>query len=150
MLNEFEMELGGILVPVLSRTGRVDKGFSQSIIDGSQLPVSTLERTLVNAIIYTKEIGGAGEALLWARAASSKSIDYAEFEQIAKRAYSSVKSVVARLGFLLETTSNERSHDDKVKDGLEKFVCILEEIVSKTRATYNWGGENTATKYIAC
>jgi predicted transcriptional regulator of viral defense system len=147
MLKKFEKELGGTLVPVLSRTGSVDKGVSQSIIEGSQLPISTIERTVVDAVIYTTEIGSAGEALIWARAALSKSIDYAELEQIAKKAYSSVKSVAARLGFLLETASSERPPDE-VKDTLKKFVGKLEELLSKTRATYNWGGEKTAAKYI--
>ncbi|MCL5068229.1 MAG: hypothetical protein M1368_07745 [Thaumarchaeota archaeon] len=145
MLNKFEKELGGTLVPVLSRTERTDKGVSQSIIEGSQLPISTIERTIVDAVIYTKEIGGAGEALIWARAALNKPIDYTELQQIAQKTYSSVKSLAARLGFLLETASSEKPPD---KVGLEKLLGKLEELVSKTRATYNWGGEKTATKYV--
>ena len=57
MLEKVDKDLGGTLVPVLSRTGTVDKGVSQSIIDGSQLPASTIERTIVDSIIYTNEIG---------------------------------------------------------------------------------------------
>ncbi|HZW56276.1 MAG TPA: type IV toxin-antitoxin system AbiEi family antitoxin [Nitrososphaerales archaeon] len=147
MLNRFEKELGGTLVPVLSRAGMSDKGVSQSIFEGSQLPISTIERTIVDTVIYTKEIGGAGEALTWARAALSKSIDYAELEQIAKKAYSSVKSVAVRLGFLLETASSEKPHDE-VTDALEKLVGELEELVSKTRATYNWGREKRGSRYV--
>lgn len=145
MLNKFEKELGGTLVPVLSRIEGVDKGVSQSIIEGSQLPISIIERTIVDAVIYTKEIGGAGEALIWARAALSKPIDYTELQQIAQKAYSSVKSLAARLGFLLETVSSEKPPD---KVGFEKLLGKLEELVSKTRATYNWGGEKTAAKYV--
>ena len=145
MLTKFEKELGGTLVPVLSRTERTDKGVSQSIIEGSQLPISTIERTIVDAVIYTKEIGGAGEALIWASAALNKPIAYTELQQIAQKAYSSVKSLAARLGFLLETASSEKPPD---KVGLEKLLGKLEELVSKTRATYNWGGEKTATKYV--
>ena len=145
MLNKFEKELGGTLVPVLSRIEGVDKGVSQSIIEGSQLPISTIERTVVDAVIYTKEIGGAGEALIWARAALNKPIDYTELQQIAQKTYSSVKSLAARLGFLLETASSEKPPD---KVGFEKLLGKLEELVSKTRATYNWGGEKTAAKYV--
>ena len=68
MLKTFEKVLSGTLLPVLSRTGRVDKGVSQSIVEGSQLPISTIERTIIDSVTYTKEIGGAGEALIWTRA----------------------------------------------------------------------------------
>ena len=83
MLKKVEKDLGGTLVPVVSRTSAVVyKGVSQSIVEGSQLPVSTIERTIIDSLLYTKEIGGAGEALLWTKAAMSKSIDYTELEQI--------------------------------------------------------------------
>ena len=146
MLERFEKELGETLVPVLSRPERVDKGVSQSIIEGSQLPISTIERTVIDATIYTKEIGGAGEALIWARSAFSKSIDYAELEHIAKKAYSNVKSVAARLGFLLEVALGDK--EIKSKDSVDKLVAKLEELVSKNRATFNWGVDKAATKYI--
>ncbi|MHB2035122.1 MAG: type IV toxin-antitoxin system AbiEi family antitoxin domain-containing protein [Nitrososphaerales archaeon] len=146
MLKKFEKVLSGTLLPVLSRTGKVDKGVSQSIVEGSQLPISTIERTIIDSVAYTKEIGGAGESLIWTRAALSKSIDYSEFEQIATRAYSSVNSVAARLGFLLETASSEKQLERK--DALNKFIRKLEGLASKTRATYNWGGEKTAARYI--
>lgn len=146
MLNKFEKELGGMLVPVLSRTAEIDKGVSQSIIESSQLPISTIERTVVDAVTYTKEIGGAGEALTWARAALRKTIDYSEFEQIAAKVHSSVNSVGARLGFLLETASNGIQVEDSYT--LDKFIEKLTKFASKARSTYNWGGENRTAKYI--
>jgi predicted transcriptional regulator of viral defense system len=147
MLKKFEKELGGILVPVISRTERADMGLSQSIIDGSQLLVSTLERTIVDSVIYTKEIGGSGEALLWARSVFGKSINYAELEQIATGVCSSVNSVAARLGLLLETALRDSKFEGK--DVLNKLIGKLEELASKkTRATYDWGGEKKAARYV--
>ena len=80
MLEKAEKGLGGTLVPVVAHI-LVGKGVSQSIIEGSQLRVSTIERTIIDAVVYTKDIGGAGEALLWTRAAMSKSIDYIESDR---------------------------------------------------------------------
>ena len=149
MLKKVEKDLGGTLVPVVTRTSTVvDKGLSQSIIDGSQLPVSTIERTIIDAVIYTKEIGGAGEALLWTRRALSKSIDYVELEQVATRVYAQVNSVAARLGFLLETTLKDRQVHVERKVAVDKLVAKLEKLATKTRATYNWGPEKTSAEYF--
>ena len=149
MLKKVEKDLGGTLAPVVTRTSAVvDKGMSQSIIDGSQLPISAIERTIIDAVVHTKEIGGAGEALLWTRAALSKSIDYVELEQVATRVYAQVNSVAARLGFLLETALRDRKVRVEHKVSVDKLVARLEELASKTRATYNWGPEKTSAEYF--
>ncbi len=76
LLKKAEKDLGGTLTPVAARSGSImEKGVSQAILDGAQLPISTIERTIVDAVIHTEEIGGAGEALLWTKAALSKSLD---------------------------------------------------------------------------
>lgn len=146
MLKKFEQELGGTLVPVLSRAGKEQKGISQSIVEGSQLPISTIERTIVDAVIYTNEIGGAGEALLWTRAVLSKVIDYTELEQIARKVHAQFNSVAARLGFLLETALGDKEVENR--DSVDKLLVKLEELGSKTRATYNWGPEKTPARYF--
>ncbi|MHB1868450.1 MAG: type IV toxin-antitoxin system AbiEi family antitoxin domain-containing protein [Nitrososphaerales archaeon] len=149
MLKKAENDLGGTIVPVVTRTSTViDKGVSQSIVEGSQLMVSTIERTIIDAVVYTKEIGGAGEALLWTKAAMSKSIDYIEFEQVLVKVHAQVNSVAARLGFLLETALSDRQVRIEHKVSVDKLVAKLEGLATKTRATYNWGPEKTSAEYF--
>ena len=149
LLKKAEKDLGGLLVPVVARTSTiVDTGVSQSIIEGSQLPVSTIERTIIDSVVYTEEIGGAGEALLWTRATMSKSIDYTELEKILGKVCAQVKSVAARLGFLLETTLSSRQIHDENKVSVDKLMAKLEGLATKTRATYNWGAEKTKSEYF--
>ena len=123
--------------------GKVDKGISQSIVEGSQLPISTIERTIIDSVTYTKE-SAVGDAPSWTRATLSKSIDYSEFEQIATRAYSSVNSVAARLGFLLETASAKSNLREKMP--WTNLFANLRGLASKTRAHLQLGREKTDGK----
>ena len=148
MLKRVEEDLGGRLTPIVAHTGSVlDKGVSQAIVDGAQLPVSTLERTIIDSVIYTEEIGGAGEALLWTRAALNKDIDYHEFNRIFAEVYGQAKSVAARLGFLIERALHE-TQKSKAKVPMNVLLSRLERTSTKTRATYNWGPEKDETEYF--
>jgi len=149
MLGKAEKDLGGTLAPVVAHTTEVGRGMSQSIIEGSQLPVSTSERTLVDSVLYTKEIGGAGEALLWTRAGMSRSsIDYNELGQVLIKVYARVNSVAARFGFLLEMALSDLEVRAEYRASVNKLLTRLEGLSSKTRATYNWGPEKTSVKYF--
>ncbi len=148
MLNS-EKDLGGILMAVVARTGpTIGKGVSQAILDGSQLPISTIERTIIDSVVYTEEIGGAGEALLWVRAALSKPIDYNEFDRILREVYQQINSVAARLGLLLETVLSERRAREEQKGSVDTLLTKLQGMMVGTRATYNWGPKKNRTEYF--
>ncbi len=149
LLTRAEGDLGGILVPVAARDGLItSKGVSQAVLEGAQLPISTVERTLVDAVLYTEEIGGAGEALLWARAALSKPIDYEELGRVVQEVYERVSSAAGRLGLLIETALGEREGKAERKPSLDALLTRLGKLASRTRATYNWGPEKTKTEYF--
>ncbi len=149
MLKKAEKDLGGILMAVVARTGpTIGKGVSQAILDGSQLPISTIERTIIDSVVYTEEIGGAGEALLWVRAALSKPIDYNEFDRILREAYQQINSVAARLGLLLEMVHSERHAQGEQKGSIDTLLTKLQEMMAGKRATYNWGPEKNKTEYF--
>ena len=150
MLKKSEKDLGGTLTPIVARTGpAIGKGVSQAILDGSQLPISTIERTIIDSVVYTEEIGGAGEALLWVRAALSKPIDYDEFDRILREAYRQINSVAARLGLLLETVLTERPAQGQQKGSIDALLKNLRGLMAGTRATYNWGPQKGTTEYFA-
>jgi predicted transcriptional regulator of viral defense system len=149
MLKEAEKDVGGILTPVVGRTGStIGRGVSQAILDGSQLPISTIERTIIDSVVYTKEIGGAGEALRWIKAALSKPIDYDEFDRIMREVYRQINSAAARLGLLLETLLSERPAQGEQKASIDTLLTRLQRVMVGTRATYNWGPEKTKTEYF--
>jgi len=148
MTNKAEGELGGVLSPVTARIP-IGTGLSQAILDGTQLSVSTVERTIIDSGVYTKEIGGAGEALLWTKTAlGKKSMDLIELERIAKRISSKLSSITARLGFLLETALSDRRVAFEQRAPLEKLVEKLRRNTSKSRSTFNWGSERAPVEYI--
>ena len=149
LLKKAERDLGGTLTPVAARSGSIiERGLSQAILDGAQLPISTIEQTLVDAVLYTEEIGGAGEALLWAKAALSKSVDYDELDRIVHEVHERVNSVAGRFGFLIETALREREGDAERKSSVDALLTTLERLASRTRATYNWGPEKTKAEYF--
>lgn len=145
MLKKYDKELGGIIVPVVSWAD-AGSGSSQTIVDGAQLPVSILERTIVDSVIYTKQIGGSGEAILWAMSALTKITDYYEFERIVSRVYPKINSLAARLGFLLETASNNRRPENQ--KGFSSFISKLKLKTFAYKATYNWGAEKRSSIYV--
>lgn len=149
LLKSAEEDLGGTLTPVAARTSPIiEKGVSQAILDGVQLPISTIERTIVDAVIYTEEIGGAGEALLWTNAALGKSIDYDELDRILHEVHEQVNSVAGRFGFLLERALRGRRGSMERRAYADALLATLGRLVARTRATYNWGPEKTETEYF--
>jgi predicted transcriptional regulator of viral defense system len=149
LLKKAEKELGGILTPVAARTGSViEKGVSQAILDGSQLPISTIEKTIVDSVVYTEEIGGAGEALLWMKASLSKSLDYDELDRILQESYERVNSVAARFGFLLDAVPRGGEGNAEWRSSVDALLTTLGGLAARTRATYNWGSEKAKAEYF--
>lgn len=150
MLEGAEAELGGTMAPVNSRTPReMTMGTSQAVLDGTQLLLSTTERTVIDATLYTREIGGAGEALLWTRTAfAANLVDFQQFQRILEVVYAEINSVSARLGFLLEEVMRRSLVS---KDAAARFSKLQERIrnmVMKTNATYTWGRLTGGSEYF--
>jgi len=151
MLEKKENVMGGILVPVKSRMSRnIISGISQTILEGSQLPISGIERTLIDATIYTEEIGAVGEALLWFRSAlsSQQSFNIIEFRALLKKVRAQIKSVGARIGFILERTLRMRTASPEVN---VEIGSLLEEIQGKmieSDTSYSWGPKEDGTVYF--
>lgn len=155
MLEKHHRILGGFVVPVttqIKRGKRFEQGLSQSIVDGAQVFVSTAERTLVDSTIYTSAIGGAGESLTWAKAYlgmfQAGKADFLELEKLVEAIYPEVNSVVARLGFLLETARDVANIAVAEKSTLGNLLKKLQRIASRTRATYSWGPERPSARYF--
>ncbi|MBX8638430.1 MAG: hypothetical protein KIY11_08775 [Thermoplasmata archaeon] len=145
MLKNEEENLGGELIPVVSNISPLlVRGVSHATIEGTQIPVSTLERTIIDSVIYTEKIGGAGEALTWAKFALNRGVDFNELSRVFDYIYPFVVSVAARLGFLLEMAQEETVTNVPAI----KFVKKLEKLLSTTSATYNWGPEKGRTEYF--
>jgi predicted transcriptional regulator of viral defense system len=149
LLEKAEKDLGGTLTPVAARSGlTIEKGVSQAILDGAQLPISTVEQTLVDAVLYTEEIGGAGEALLWARAGLSKSVDYGELGRTIHEVFQRVNSVAGRFGFLIETALRAWDGNPERRTSADALLTTLGTLAARTRATYNWGPEKAKSEYF--
>jgi predicted transcriptional regulator of viral defense system len=149
LLKKAEKDLGGTLTPVAARAGSIiEKGVSQAILDGAQLPISTVEKTLVDAVLYTEEIGGAGEALLWTKAAMNKSVDYDELGRIVREVYERINSVAGRFGFLIEAALRERDGNAERRPSADALLSMLGRLAARTRATYNWGPEKIKADYF--
>jgi predicted transcriptional regulator of viral defense system len=149
LLKKAEKDLGGTLTPVAARSGSIiEKGVSQAILEGAQLPISTIEQTLVDAVLYTEEIGGAGEALLWTKGALNKSVDHDELGRIIHGVYQQVNSIAGRFGFLIETALRERDGNAGWRSSADALLTTLGTLAARTRATYNWGPEKGKTEYF--
>ena len=61
MLKTLENDIGGEIMPVISAIpSNPDIGTSVATVDGVQIKLSTAERTLIDSVIYTETVGGAG------------------------------------------------------------------------------------------
>ena len=64
-----------------------------------------------------------------------------------RKVHAQFNSVAARLGFLLETALSSKRLENK-KASVDKLMVRLEELATKTRATFNWGREKTLARYF--
>ena len=149
MLEKYQRELGGRLLPVAARSGLVKAGVSQTILGGAQLPASTLERTVVDSVVYTDRVGGVAEALLWARTAVNKPADYNEIGLVVEEVQEKIGSVVGRVGLLLEAASRSLADDSEKSAFLGTLLKELESRVARTRSTYGWGPQKRGTEYVS-
>ena len=152
MLEGKESTLGGVIAPVTSRTGNISKlETTQAMFEGIQLPISTKEKTIVDAMVYTDEIGGIGDATAWVRTSlgTTALINWEELERILEVLWPKLKSPVVRMGFLLEFLL-ERT-DEVEKDTLDRcssLVSILKQRVARTSSTFSWGERKHNTQYF--
>ena len=108
MPKKLEDNIGGEIMPVISVIpSNPDIGTSVATVDGVQIRLSTAERTLVDSVIYTETMGGAGEALLWLKTGMNKGISYVDLSRVLEHVYPHYRSVVARFGFLMSSAIEE-------------------------------------------
>src|SRR2546426_5841891 len=100
--------LGGEIRPIKSKASAIfDGGITQKVIDETQLPISTLEATLLDGVMYAEEIGGADEILRWMKTALSSSLlSLDEFTRLTRSLSNELRSTDAWIGFLLEYMLN--------------------------------------------
>ena len=145
MLNKLEDNIGGEIMPVISVIpSNPDIGTSVATVDGVQIKLSTAERTLVDSVIYTETMGGAGEALLWLKTGMNKGISYVDLSRVLEHVYLHYRSVVARFGFLMSSAIEEID----AKPESERFLAKIGKLVSASHATYSWGPQESGTEYF--
>ncbi len=145
MLKKLEDNIGGEIMPVISVIpSNPDIGTSVATVDGVQIKLSAAERTIVDSLIYTETMGGAGEALLWLKTGMNKGISYVDLSRVLDHVYPHYRSVVARLGFLMSSAIEEID----AKPESERFLTKIGKLVSASQATYSWGPQESGTEYF--
>jgi len=142
-------ELGGELKPIKSKVETiVDDGITQKVIDETQLPISTVEATLIDGITHTDEIGGADEILRWMRTALSANLANPDaFTRLRLSMSTELRSTNAWIGFLLEYLLESGSVTDAKKREVRRLIDDARERLDR-HATYRWGGKSTDSEYF--
>jgi predicted transcriptional regulator of viral defense system len=139
-------QLGGEIRPIKSKAGAIfDEGLTTKVFDETQLPISTVEATLLDGVIYADEIGGADEILRWMKTALSSSlVSPDEFVRLTRSLSDELRSADAWIGFLLEYMLNarlvERSEIYNVVDEMRKRL--------DRHSSYRWGKKSTDSQYF--
>lgn len=141
--------LGGELRPIKSKVPAiVDDGITQKVIDETQLPISTVEATLIDGMTYTDEIGGADEILHWMRTAvSANLVNPDELARLTRSVSNKLGSVNARVGFLLEYLLKAGLVTGAKKSEINRLVDHAHERLDR-RPTYRWGKESINSEYF--
>ena len=145
MLKKLEDDIGGGIVPVISVIpSSSDIGTYVATVDGVQIRLSTAERTLVDSVIYTETMGGAGEALLWLKTGINKGLSYVDLSRVLEHVYPRYRSVVARFGFLMSLAIEETD----AKQETVRFLAKIGKLVSDSLPTYGWGPQESGAAYF--
>jgi predicted transcriptional regulator of viral defense system len=142
--------LGGEVRPVRLKVSTViDYGITRRVIGETQLPISTVEATLVDGMTYTDEVGGADEVLQWMKTAvGGNLIDLDEFARLTSSASGELSSVSARVGFLLEYLLNAGLVAPARRPVVKRIVKQVQEQEQLDRhPTYRWGKESDKSEY---
>ncbi len=139
-------KLGGELKPVKSKTPAIaDEAITRKVIDETQLPVSTVEATLIDAVTYSNEIGGADEVLRWMRTGLSGTlVNPDEFGRLTRSVTNQLPSVNARTGFLLEYMLKAGL---AAKPEINRLVHNAREQLDR-HPTYRWGEKSADSKFF--
>jgi len=140
--------LGGTIRPIKCKApSGLEIGTTQTLLDGSQVLLSTVERTILDSVIYTEEIGGAGEALSWTRVAfASNTIALDEFSRLLDLIGKQINSATVRMGFLLDTLTDENLVDEEQAKRIRNLSNAIKER-SLSDSVYMWGNEFDKTEY---
>ncbi len=134
-------DMGGELIPIKTRTPSKLVGTSQVIMEGTQMPVSTRERTVIDAVIYTEEVGGAGEAVTWVRNAftSQARFNIGEFRYLLEIIQREFHSAMPRMGFVLEHVLEEQVSNSRWSRELKRILDEFQNNIVQWNASYSWG-----------
>ena len=147
MLNE-KQNPGAELRPIKAKTrDDFDLGITKKVLDVTELPISNVERTIIDSVAYTDEIGGADEALRWTRVAVNAGlVNPVDFMRQARSAKSELGSITARLGFMLTLLLGQslvtRQNEPTVKHLSENFQSMM-----TGNPTYQWGRDSATSQY---
>jgi predicted transcriptional regulator of viral defense system len=141
--------LGGELRPVKSKVSSVvDYGITRKVIGETQLPISSVEATLVDGTTYTEEVGGADEILHWMKTAvGGNLIDLDEFERLTASVSSQLSSVNVRVGFLLQYLLNAGLVAPARRPVVKRLVDQAQDRLDR-HPTYRWGKESGRSEYL--
>lgn len=148
MLNRNE-NLGAELRPIKAKTrDEFDIGITRKVLDVTELPISNIERTIVDGVAYTEEIGGPDEILRWARVAANAGL--INRDEILRQIHSvgdQLSSITARFGFLLTLLLNQnlvaRQNEPAIRRLSERFQNLI-----TGNPTYQWGRSSETTQYF--
>jgi len=145
MLSRKE-KLGGEIRPIKSKSNMIfGEGITQKVIDEAQLPISTIEATLLDGIMYADEIGGADEILHWMKTAlSANLVNQDKFTHLMGSLSGELRSADAWIGFLLEYMANNGLAS---KSEIDKFVDEARNRLDR-HSTYRWGKKSTDSQYF--
>jgi predicted transcriptional regulator of viral defense system len=148
MLSSKE-QLGGELRPIKSKVMTiVEDGITQKVIDEMQLPVSTVEATLIDGITHPDEIGGADEILHWVKTALGANLTSPDqLTRLTRSVSNELGSTNAWTGFLLEYMLNAGLVTDAKKPEVKRLIDDAYQRLDR-HPTYRWGKKSTNSEYF--
>lgn len=142
-------QLGGELRPIKSKVETiVNDGITQKVIDETQLPISTVEATLIDGITHTDEIGGADEILRWMRTAlSANLVNPDALTRLKLSTSTELRSTNVWIGFLLEYLLKSGLVTGTKKSEIKRLVEDAHERLDR-HSTYRWGRKSDDSEYF--
>jgi len=141
--------MGGEIKPIRSKLLEIgDDGITQKVVDETQLPISTVEATLIDGMTYTDEIGGADEILRWLRTAlAANLVNSGEFARLMRSKSDELRSTNAWAGFLLEYLLKAGLVRGDKKPEVKGLIDDAQERLDR-HPTYRWGKKSNSSEYF--
>ena len=148
MLGKIE-KLGGELRPIKSKVSTIAyDGVTQKLIEETQLHISTVERTLLDGLMFPDEIGGADEILRWIKTAlGANLLDLDKFSHLTHSISNELRSANAWIGFLLDYMLTADLIKEEKKSAIKRFVDDAHNRLDRY-PTYRWGNQSAKSEYF--